>query len=152
LHQQWRSVVASAANDSASWRITQPAFTSQTNRQNLKGSVALRRGESFIRKIFMTVNSLEPKNNKPLFALGRLTATQFALQFLERIEMQPLLLLRRHMLGDWGDLDSGDIEANKQSIQDGSRILSAYMLNGEKVYVITEGDRSITTILMAAEY
>ncbi len=100
----------------------------------------------------MTATSLEPKNDKPLFDLGRLTATQSALHFLERIEMQPLILLRRHVVGDWGDLDRGDIEANKQSIQDGSRILSAYLLQNEKVYVITEGDRSITTILMASEY
>ncbi len=88
----------------------------------------------------------------PLFSLGRLTATQAALNFLERVDHQPLSLLRRHVIGDWGDLESGDIDANKQSIVDGSRILSAYVLRSEKVYVITEGDRSITTILMASEY
>jgi hypothetical protein len=91
-------------------------------------------------------------NDEPLFVLGRLTATQTALHYLERIDVQPLTLLRRHVTGDWGDLDSEDIAANKQSIQDGSRILSAYILKNEKVYVITEGDRSITTILMASEY
>jgi hypothetical protein len=98
------------------------------------------------------MSSAVPINTETLFALGRLTATQVALHFLERIEVQPLSLLRRHVTGDWGDLDAGDIEANKQSIQDGSRILSAFILRDEKVYVITEGDRSITTILMAMEY
>jgi hypothetical protein len=98
------------------------------------------------------MSSTAPINTEPLFVLGRLTATQSALYFLERIEVQPLSLLRRHVTGDWGDLDAEDIEANKQSIQDGSRILSAFILRDEKVYVITEGDRSITTILMASEY
>jgi hypothetical protein len=98
------------------------------------------------------MSSTAPINTETLFALGRLTATQAALYFLECIEVPPLSLLRRHVTGDWGDLDAGDIEANKQSIQDGSRILSVYILQNEKVYVITEGDRSITTILMASEY
>ncbi len=88
----------------------------------------------------------------PLFNLGRLTATQAAQDFLERVNQQPLSLLRRHVSGDWGDINGTDIEANKQSIMDGSRILSAYVFGSEKVYVITEGDRSITTILMASEY
>jgi hypothetical protein len=97
----------------------------------------------------MSTNQTTPV---PLFSLGRLTATQAALNFLERVDHQPLSLLRRHVTGDWGDINGTDNEANKQSIMDGSRILSAYVFGSEKVYVITEGDRSITTILMASEY
>jgi hypothetical protein len=100
-------------------------------------------------KVFMSSNQTKPV---PLFNLGRLTATQAALNFLECVDHQPLSLLRRHVTGDWGDINGSDIEANKQSIMDGSRILSTYVFGSEKVYVITEGDRSITTILMASEY
>ena len=87
-----------------------------------------------------------------MFALGRVTATPGALTYLERIEEQPMNLIRRHVTGDWGDLCADDIKANHQSISDGTRILSAYIMNSEKLYVITEGDRSITTVLLASEY
>jgi hypothetical protein len=87
-----------------------------------------------------------------LFSLGRVTATPGALKYFERNEEQPMNLIHRHVTGDWGDLCADDINANHRSIQDGSRILSAFIVNGEKLYVITEGDRSITTLLLASEY
>ena len=87
-----------------------------------------------------------------MFALGRVTATPGALNYLRRIEEQPTNLIQRHVTGDWGDLCADDIKANQQSILDGTRILSAYILKGEKLYVITERDRSITTLLLASEY
>ena len=63
-----------------------------------------------------------------------------------------MLLLGRHIGGDWGDLCADDVKANVHAIQHDERILSAYVLNGEKLYVITERDRSVTTLLMANEY
>ena len=87
-----------------------------------------------------------------MFELGRVTATPGALKYLEHIEEQPMNLIRRHVTGDWGDLCADDIKANHQSILDGTRILSAYALQGTKLYVITEGDRSITTLLLASEH
>ncbi len=57
------------------------------------------------------------------------------------------------MTGDWGDLDDEDKKENELSVKQGFRILSAYNLeNGEKVWVITEWDRSVTTILLPEEY
>jgi len=61
-------------------------------------------------------------------------------------------ILTRHQSGDWGDLDDEDKAANDQAVEYGNRILSAYKLYGEKVWVITERDRSVTTLLFPSEY
>jgi len=66
-------------------------------------------------------------------------------------------LIERHASGDWGDLEDEDKIANHRSILEGSRILSAYMIDGEKVFIITEaenddGKRAFTTVLLASEY
>jgi hypothetical protein len=61
--------------------------------------------------------------------------------------------LARHVTGDWGDLGDEDKEENELSVEQGFRILSAYKLQGGgKVWVITETDRSATTILLPEEY
>ena len=49
-------------------------------------------------------------------------------------------------------MDASDVQANVHAIQHDERILSAYKLHGEKLYVITEWDRSVTTLLLASEY
>ena len=65
----------------------------------------------------------------------------------------PLTLLRRHVSGDWGDLCREDIEANRLALAVDARILSADTLSDEtKVWVITEADRSATTILLPSDY
>lgn len=88
-----------------------------------------------------------------LFELGRVVATPGALKALQKAERSPAELLRRHVIGDWGDLSAGDKEANEAALQDGSRIFSAYVLpSGVKLWVITEADRSSTCILLPAEY
>ena len=57
------------------------------------------------------------------------------------------------MAGDWGYLDDEDKKENELSVKEGFRILSAYKLEtGVKVWVITEWDRSVTTILLPTEY
>lgn len=62
-------------------------------------------------------------------------------------------LLLRHVNGDWGDLDDEDKKENELSVKEGFRILSAYELaTGVKLWVITEWDRSVTTILLPEEY
>jgi hypothetical protein len=92
-------------------------------------------------------------NPKPLFDLGQLVGTPGALQGLQEAEQHPFELLARHVTGDWGDLDDEDKRENELSIERGFRILSAYRLNtGVKVWVITEWDRSVTTILLPDEY
>lgn len=87
----------------------------------------------------------------PKFALGRIVATRNALDRLAREEIEEALA--RHHRGDWGELDDEDRAANDAALRDGSRILSAYTAGkGEKVWVITEADRSATTVLLPEDY
>lgn len=61
--------------------------------------------------------------------------------------------LRRHAVGDWGDVDAEDYETNNRAIQNGDRLLSAYhAADGTKFWVITEWDRSVTTVLLPEDY
>jgi hypothetical protein len=87
------------------------------------------------------------------FPLGRLVATPGALKALEEAGQQPSALLSRHAVGDWGDLGEEDKRENEFSVTRYLRILSAYVLpTGVKVWVITEADRSVTTLLLPDEY
>ena len=88
----------------------------------------------------------------PLFKLGQVVATPGALAHCERHSINPLLLLGRHIGGDWGDLCVDDVAANVHALQHDERILSAYVLHGVKLYVITEWDRGATTLMLATEY
>ena len=88
-----------------------------------------------------------------LFELGRIVATPGALRALEAAEQLPAEFLDRHVTGDWGDLDDEDKQENEFSIQNGFRILSAYTTSaGDKIWIITEADRSATTLLLPEEY
>lgn len=61
--------------------------------------------------------------------------------------------LARHTTGDWGDLCQEDKQENERALKQGSgRIFSAYYFQGQKIYIITESDRSISTILFPSEY
>ncbi len=87
------------------------------------------------------------------FSLGRTVATPGALEALEQSGQRPFTFLARHVSGDWGEVPKEDAAENELSIEQGFRILSAYTLtNGERIWVITEADRSVTTILLPAEY
>jgi hypothetical protein len=95
----------------------------------------------------------EEDDLNPLFALGQIVGTPGALQVLEEAEKHPAELLVRHVTGDWGQLEEEDKEENERSVEQGFRILSAYELEtGVKVWVITEWDRSVTTLLLPSEY
>lgn len=88
-----------------------------------------------------------------LFKLGKLTITPGALDKLTENEVLLPTLIKRHAFGDWGDLDEHDKKQNQIAIRKGFRILSSYPLpKGGKVWVITEADRSVTTILLPSEY
>ena len=90
---------------------------------------------------------------KQLFQLGQIVATPGALKVLEKSGQAPSDFLSRHTQGDWGDLCEDDREANQLALTDGSRILSAYhTTTGEKLWVITEADRSSTCLLRPSEY
>ena len=88
-----------------------------------------------------------------LFPLGRLVATPGALALLKS-EEEDLLprLLERHQSGDWGDVPSADARENEFSVRYGFRVLSSYQVNGEGLWIITERDRSATTLLLPSEY
>ena len=87
-----------------------------------------------------------------LLKLGQVVATPAALAHCEQHATDALQLIGRHSSGDWGDLDADDVAANVHAIQHDLRVLSAYQVGDEKLYVITEWDRSATTLLMASEY
>ncbi len=90
---------------------------------------------------------------KPLFLLGHVVATPGALAALEKAGQQPGDFLARHVSGEWGDVPSVDIAENEFSLHHGFRLLSAYHTRaGDKLWVITEADRSSTCILLPDEY
>ncbi len=90
---------------------------------------------------------------EPRFPLGQTVATPGTLEALSTNAQSPFEFLIRHGTGDWGDLDADDKERNEEALKDGSRIFSAYNLrDGTRIYVITEADRSATTILLPEEY
>jgi len=65
----------------------------------------------------------------------------------------PLEYLSRHTRGDWGDVDELDRRENERSLVHGFRLLSAYtLISGTKIWIITEADRSVTTVLLPEEY
>ena len=84
------------------------------------------------------------------FPLGRIVATPGALEAFEQAGDSPGPFLKRHVTGDWGELDAEDRQENEESIVHGFRLLSAYSLsNGTKLWIITEADRSVATLLFA---
>ena len=94
---------------------------------------------------------------KELFLLGRTVATPAALAALEGTGVSPASLLARHHQGDWGDLCVEDAEANHFALEEGARIFSSYQVSATdsgsfKVWVITEADRSATTVLLPEDY
>lgn len=89
----------------------------------------------------------------PLFPAGRVVATPGALALLEQVNKSPVEFLSRHFRGDWGDLCSEDKTENELSLKHGFRILSSYPISEtEKLWIITEADRSVTTLLLPTEY
>jgi hypothetical protein len=98
------------------------------------------------------MTTLKTNQVKPLFNLGQTVATPGALAALEQASISPITLLNRHQRGDWGDLGNEDKQSNDQALSLGDRIFSAYQFDTVKFWVITECDRSATTILLPEEY
>ncbi|WP_318419486.1 type I restriction endonuclease subunit M [Photobacterium leiognathi] len=86
------------------------------------------------------------------FRLGQVCATQGAIALSDNNPTLLRSLLRRHASGDWGELCDNDKRANDDAVLKAGRILSSYTLNGENIWIITEHDRSVTTILLPKEY
>lgn len=86
-------------------------------------------------------------------ALGGTYATPGALAALEESHQTPAEFLSRHEGGDWGEVGPEDWESNEEAFGGEGRLLSAYTLKtGVKIWIITEWDRSVTTILLPDEY
>ena len=85
------------------------------------------------------------------FRLGRIVSTPNALESITQDDI--LTAIGRHQSGDWGDICAEDRKANDESLVDGTRILSVYAAaNGTKFWLITEADRSVTTVLLPEDY
>jgi hypothetical protein len=87
----------------------------------------------------------------PKFQIGRIVATPNALNQIPNSEI--LSALSRHLRGDWGTLDQQDWNANERALVDGGRLFSAYLSSQNiKFWIITESDRSATTVLLPEDY
>ena len=84
--------------------------------------------------------------------LGKVLTTPAALKLLTEAREHPFELLARHATGDWGELCAFDRRQNEIALREGYRVLSSYPFGEERVWVITEADRSTTTILLPEEY
>ena len=89
----------------------------------------------------------------PRFTLGVLVATPGAIAVMDRTGMTADILLRRHQAGEWGDVPPEDAQENEFAIGRELRILSSYNANdADRLWILTEADRSATTILTPDEY
>jgi len=96
---------------------------------------------------------MQQTERKPLFDLVQLVATPGALAALEKTGQNAMDFLSRHVRGDWGELPKEDKDENQLSLEKGFRLLSSYRTTaGDKLWVITEADRSHTTLLLPDEY
>ena len=123
----------------------------------------------------MSANSSQSKaarrmtltSNAPRFALGQLVATPGAMELLKQTGFSALALISRHVHGDWGDCCDEDKETNELSVRQRMRVMSVYRLVDAEtlrqtpvdkrsslptLWIITEADRSVTTLLLPEEY
>jgi hypothetical protein len=95
----------------------------------------------------------DPNLKKPLFDLGQTLATKGAIEALHQAGISAASLLCRHQCGDWGDLENEDLAENKLALNQGLRIFSSYQITkATKIWIITEADRSVTTVLLPEDY
>ncbi|RST54064.1 type I restriction endonuclease subunit M [Variovorax sp. DXTD-1] len=112
-------------------------------------------------------------DSTPRFALGRVVATPGALALMHATNSNPFVLLAKHVTGDWGEIDPEDVITNEDALEHGLRVLSVYRLplqaavekgaapvqpsqeaddHDNRIWLITEADRSVTTLLLPEEY
>jgi hypothetical protein len=99
----------------------------------------------------MVANNSQPRGK--LFSLGEVVATPAALAALTRSGESPATFIHRHAAGDWGEVCDHDRGANEWALANDGRLLSVYTTKqGEKLWIITEADRSVTTVLLPEDY
>lgn len=86
------------------------------------------------------------------FELGAIVATPAALDAADANHVSLHELIKRHARGDWGDISPADAQENEFSLANNFRLMSAYNLNSVKFWIITEADRSATTVLLPSDY
>jgi len=87
------------------------------------------------------------------FVLGQTFITPGAEEAIQIAGQTAIEFLRRHMSCDWGEVSEEDAQENEFSLKEGFRLLSAYQTGkGQKLWIITEADRSATTVLLPYEY
>lgn len=85
--------------------------------------------------------------------LGQTVMTRAVAELVYQGRLDPQQYLRRHMFGDWGDLPNVDKRANQLAVRDGERVLSSYQVTPDlTIWIITEADRSATTLLLPQDY
>ena len=96
---------------------------------------------------------MRPAYAGPVFTLGQVVITPGAVELGYKTETDILLLLARHSMGDWGTIDVLDRQVNESALKSGSRLMSEYIIgNDQRIWIITDADRSVTTILIPSEY
>jgi hypothetical protein len=87
----------------------------------------------------------------PSFSLGAVVITPTALEKLDAVDVQTAL--KRHHNGDWGELSEHDRRENEIALTEEARLFSVYRDRSKtKFYIITEADRSVTTVLLPEDY
>ena len=87
------------------------------------------------------------------FRLGSVVATRGVYELIQQGRIHYMTYLRRHMRGDWGDMCPEDRKINNAGVMRGGRLMSSYEIDsGLTLWIITEGDRSVTTLLLPSEY
>jgi hypothetical protein len=102
-------------------------------------------------RIIPNVLSSKPRNI-PLFSLGQIVATPAVVEHFNRHRISIQTYLSRHVRGDFGEISPEDKAENELSVKHGFRILSVYSIAGEKIWFMTEADRSSTCALYPHEY
>lgn len=113
------------------------------------------------------------RDGAPRFELGRIVATPGALELMHRTNSHPLALLALHVSGDWGECCAEDAQTNEDALVHGNRVLSVYRLplkrlgkdaakkeqtsaqvdeDDNRIWLITEANRTVTTLLLPEEY
>ncbi|NWB99479.1 hypothetical protein HX882_26660 [Pseudomonas gingeri] len=81
--------------------------------------------------------------------------TRGVAELVQQGQLDTQLYLNRHLAGDWGELDEDDKQSNEEALHNGTRLLSAYDIDAgdnRRLYIITEADRRVTTLLLPYEY
>jgi len=96
---------------------------------------------------------MQQLKKQPAFDLGQIVATPGALAALQKAGQEPVEFLTRHVNREWRDLSPEDQRENDYNLENGFRLLSSYRTNaGDRLWIITEADRSATTLLLPEEY